>query len=232
MRLYHEAIRMSSEGFSAAAVGRELGVSNDTVRTWVRNGPPKRVRRYEPDLTPSADLAYVAGFYIGDGKGAGTEHKIRFELADEEQLEIVSRKVARILGREPKPFTRDGSFHVVGYDSVVLSDYLNQSFSQLVGQLHEYAKDFIQGFADAEGYVSPRLRLERQELSSVVVGIVNTRIEYLRAIKELLSSLGIGGTICRTSRKGGLMTIRGKTFIRKHDVYHLLIQGYDNVRRF
>jgi len=101
------------------------------------------VSRYEPDLTPSKDLAYVAGFYLGDGKDAGEEHKVRFELADQEQLVYVGDLVAKILGRDPKPLDRDGTFYTVQYDSVVLSDFLNQDIATLVS----YFKDFIPDFA-------------------------------------------------------------------------------------
>lgn len=188
--------------------------------------------RYEPDLTPSPDLAYVAGFYIGDGKSAGNEHKVRFELADKEQLELVGGLVAKILGRESKRFTRDGTFYVVDYDSVVLSDYLNQEVEQLLSHLSKYAADFIRGFADAEGYVSAGIDYSLHRLSVVMVGLVNTNIRYLTAIQNLLSASGIRSSVHRTNKKGGLMTIRGKTFVRRHDVLHLLIRGFSQVRRF
>ena len=89
LELYAKAIELMAKGLSYSRVGKELGVSADTVRAWVRGAKPKRVAKYEPDLRPSKDLAYVAGFYLGDGKYAGEEHKVRFGLADRGQLEYV-----------------------------------------------------------------------------------------------------------------------------------------------
>ena len=87
--LYNKTTELRAKGLSNTEIARELGVDIDRVRAWARGEKPKRVHRYEPDLTPSKDLAYLAGFYLGDGKDAGEERKVRFELADREQLEYV-----------------------------------------------------------------------------------------------------------------------------------------------
>ena len=87
------------------------------VGTWARGAKSRRVPRYDPDLSPSPDLAYLVGFYLGDGRSAGNEHKVRFKLADKSQLEHVSRLVAKLLNREPKEIKMDASFYVVEYDS-------------------------------------------------------------------------------------------------------------------
>ena len=177
-------------------------------------------------------MAYIAGFYIGDGKGAGHEPKVRFELADQEQLQLVSRLVAQILRRKPKQCTRDGPFYVVDYDSVVLSEYLNRPVEWLVDQLKDFVGDFVQGFFDAEGYASCQINLRTKQISSVVVGAANTRLEYLNLIERILMNLGIHSAVRKTNKKGGNMTIRGRTWIRRQDVYQIVVHGFAAVDSF
>jgi intein-encoded DNA endonuclease-like protein len=232
LALYEEAGRLRSLGMSYLQIAKQLGVSVDAARAWSKGSRPKRVHRYEPDLTPSSDLAYVAGFYLGDGKYAGQEHKVRFELADQEQLEYVGALVAKILGRRPKHYGRDGTFYTVDYDSVVLSDFLNQDVNDLVDYLKDFPGDFLRGFFDAEGYVSFAVNHQTKRAQRVVVGVANTNLEYLRRVRSLLSNLGIYGNVRRTNKQGTRMTIRGKTWIRKRDVYHLVVCRNDMVVKF
>ena len=231
--LYEKALRLHKKGLTRSQIGNELGVGKDTVGIWLRGGKPKRVSRYEPDLTPSRDLAYLAGFYVGDGKEAGEEHKVRFGLADPEQLDYVGGLIAKLLGREPKPLAMEGGFYVVQYDSVALSDFLHHDMEWLAEYLRDFVPDLLRGFFDAEGYVSPVINFERAPLDSVIVGAANTNMEYLKTVATLLSGLGIWSRMRATNKRGQTMTIRGKTWTRKRDVYHCLIWlgGGDEIPR-
>lgn len=230
--LFNKTTELRAKGLSNPEIARELGVNIDRVRAWARGEKPKRVHRYEPDLTPSKDLAYVAGFYLGDGKDAGEEHKVRFELADREQLEYVGGLVAKILERDPKPLGLDGAFYTVQYDSVILSDFLNQDVEALVEYLQTFVQDFLRGFFDAEGHVSAVIDFNSSALESILVGAANTNNEYLSSAAGILANLGIKAKIRRTNRRGEVMTIRGRSWIRKRDVYHCVIVGWVQVRNF
>jgi len=232
MILYTKTTELRAKGLSSAKIARELGVDIDHVRAWARGEKPKRVHRYDPDLTPSKDLAYLAGFYLGDGKDAGEEHKVRFELAEREQLEYVGGLVAKILGREPKPLGREGTFFTIQYDSVILSDFLNQDVETLVEYLRMFAKDFLRGFFDAEGYVSAVIDFRTSTLQTILVGVANTNTEYLSTVAGILSQLGIKTKIRPTNRRGEVMTIRGQSWIRKRDVYHCVVLGWVQVTSF
>ena len=193
---------------------------------------PKRVWRHEPDLAPSKDLAYIAGFYLGDGRSAGHEHKVRFNLADRRQLELVSDLTARIMGVTPKRCSFDGLFYSVDYDSVVLDDYLNQPLTKMLKDLKGFELDFLQGFFDAEGYASCAVDLRRGLITHMMVGAANTKLGYLSRVAEILSEVGIVSRINRTNRAGGTMEIRGKMWTRRHDVYHISLSGGEMIRRF
>ena len=230
--LFAGATELHVKGLSNAEIARKLGVDTDHVRRWVRGEKPKRVHRYEPDLSPGRDLAYVAGFYLGDGKRAGKKNKVRFELGDQQQIEHVGLLVARILHREPKPWAKVRSFYVISYDSVALYEFLNRPVEKLVEYMGKFARDFLRGFFDAEGYCTCSLDFRLRKLNSVTVGIANTKIRSLKYMARLLLDLGLPSSFRRTNRKGGKMTIAGKTWTRRHDVYHLSVMGFDRVRRF
>lgn len=161
---------------------------------------------------------------MGDGKGAGEEHKVRFELADEGQLEYVGGLVAKLLGRDPKPLGRDGTFYTVDYDSVALSTFLDQDFRTLVEYLRDF-KGFLQGFFDAEGHAICSVDMARRRVRNLTVGAANTNLDYLNHIGYLLARLGIDFRLYRTNKAGQKMVIRGQVWTRKHDVYHILVRG-------
>ena len=232
LALYYKTNELSTKGFSNAEISKELGVDVDQVRRWVRGEKPKRVHRYEPDLSPGKDLAYVAGFYLGDGKDAGDEHKVRFELADKEQLEHVGGLVAKILGREAKPLGRDGTFFIVDYDSVILSVFLNQPLERLVAHFRGFESDFLRGFFDAEGYASCSVDSKKMTVSKFCVGVANTQLTYLQSVKTIFEQFAIRSVLRRTNKAGESMTIRGRTWIRRNDVYHLVVTGGVGIKTF
>jgi len=232
LELYGKAAELHAQGFSNGEIAKMLGTGAEQVRRWMRGEKPKRVHRYEPDLTPSRDLAYVAGFYLGDGKRAGKENKVRFELGDQQQIEHVGLLVAGILHREPKPWAKDRSFYVISYDSVALYEFLNRPVEKLVDYLGKFTRDFLRGFFDAEGYCTCSLDFQLRKLRSVTVGIANTKIQSLKTMARILVDLGLPCSFRRTNRRGGKMTIAGRTWTRRRDVYHISVTGFDQVKRF
>jgi len=232
LMLYERAIELRKQGMSYSRIGKMLGIGKDTIGSWVRGSPPVRVWRYVPNLSPSSDLAYLLGFYYGDGRSAGEEPKVRFKLADRRQLEFVNEIVARLLGREPIPISMEDAFYVADYDSVVLSGYLESPLALQMDCISGYKKEFLMGLFDAEGYATCAVNHDRRSVSSFQVGVANTRTDYICLIKDLLGELGITGKVRKTNRAGGKMTIRGKTWVRRHDVYHLIISTHEQIKRF
>ncbi len=176
-------------------------------------------------------MAYLIGFWLGDGRNAGREKKVRFKLADRKQLGLVNRMLARLLDREPKPILMDGPFYVVDYDTSVLYDYLSQPLAKLKPCISAFKVDFLRGFFDAEGYVSIGVDVSAKRVAEAI-GAANSNIEYIRLVRRLLAEMDIDTTTRVTNRKGEPMTIRGRTWIRKRDVHHVLIARNKSRRRF
>jgi len=232
LKLLVEAVRLRELGYSYTKIGNLLCVGEDTVSSWVRGERPKRISSYNPDLSPSPNLAYLVGFYLGDGRSAGSEKKVRFKLADRLQLEYVNTIVAGILKRAPKPIRLEGPFYAVDYDSVALSDYLERPLCELMIEVDGYGNDFLQGFYDAEGYVSGLVDRSTRRVNGISIGLANTRLEYLLTVSGLISGYGLHGRVKRTHRAGEAMTIRGRTWVRRNAVYHLVLQGVSYARVF
>lgn len=177
-------------------------------------------------------MAYLLGFWLGDGRNAGKEKKVRFKLADRQQIAYVNRLTARLLSRNPKRVRRDGPFYVVDYDTAVLYDYMSQSLARLRGCIWGFKADFLRGFFDAEGYASCHVDASSRRMGYFRVGAANTNRGYLELAKRLLNAMNIESSIRITNRAGTSMTIRSKTWKRKHDVYHVIINGPRLAERF
>ncbi|MDV3292712.1 MAG: hypothetical protein LYZ70_00395 [Nitrososphaerales archaeon] len=232
IRLYDEARRLQGLGLSRARIGRTLGVAQSQIGDWLVRGVRPRRDRYDPDLAPGPDLSYLIGFWLGDGRNAGQQKKVRFKLADKEQILHVNRILARLLGREPKPILMDGTFYTIDYDTSVLYDYISQPLKRLEQCIQFFKADFLRGFFDAEGYVSCYVDASGKRLGGLIIGAANTNLEYLRIVRNHLARLGIKSSIRRTNRRGESMTIRGNTWVRKHDVCHLIIRRQGSIKKF
>ncbi|MDA4122248.1 MAG: hypothetical protein OK456_03600 [Thaumarchaeota archaeon] len=166
------------------------------------------------------------GAYLGDGRTAGeADKKVRFNVADPDFANLLNESVAQVLGTQPKATRIEHGFHSVVYDSAVLYDFLQQPIEQLIPYAESSPEAFLRGFFDAEGYVSANLDFAAERFRGITIGIANSNEAYLSCIERLLATLGMRTSRRRTHVAGEPMTIRGRTFFRKHDVWHLLIRG-------
>ena len=116
--------------------------------------------------------------------------------------------------------------------TLALSEYLESPLDKLRECIDIFKRDYLRGFFDAEGYVTCSANVGSMRIDGVHIGVANTRIDYLNVANELLAELGIQGRFRTTNKKGGKMTIRGKTWTRRHDVHHLASYRFEDVRRF
>jgi DNA endonuclease len=232
LELYRRVHDLRSRGLAIGDVASELGISRRDVSYWMRVERPS-VKRYVPDLSPRPELSYLVGAYLGDGQTAGEQDKkVRFNLADLAFADILNKVVARVLRTSPRPVPMERGFHHVSYDSAVLYDYLQQPLPKLQACIDSSPGKFLQGFFDAEGYTTPVLNISKRCFVGIVVGAANTNPDYLNCAQKILSSLGIHSLFRITHSIGEPMTIRGKTFIRKHEVRHLIIARRRDVENF
>lgn len=232
IRLYERAVDLQNDGLSYSQIAKEIGVSRSSVYDWLgRHNPPKR-EAYMPNLSYSADLAYLIGFYLGDGRSAGVEKHVRFSLADLQQARLINEVMARILRTTTKDLILEHGYFSVRFTNAILYDFLHQPLQALRNWIDPYKTDFLRGLYDAEGYVSPGINSVTMKLNSVSVGVANTDLALLELARELLTGIGIKGFMRRTNRAGGVMVIHGKSYTRKKDVFHYVITGTEQASRF
>ena len=223
---------LRSAGKTVKEISEALGIGRRDVSYWFRVKRPTRTV-YSPDLTPRDDLAYLVGAYLGDGRTAGPkDKKVRFNVADSSFAGILNELVAKIIGARPKPIALEGGFYSVSYDCAALYDFLQQPLTGQTTVIDSCPTSFLRGFFDAEGYTSPRLDRAAMEFKGITIGAVNTNQGYLDKAQEILTALGIRSRFTTTHRAGEPMVIRGKTFVRKNDVRHLLITRARDVQEF
>ncbi len=223
LKVHSRVMELKGNGKTVKEISDALGISRRDVSYWFRVKKPSRTV-YGPDLTPSDELAYLAGAYIGDGRTAGEQDKkVRFKVADREFADSLNALVAKTLKARLKPITTEGGFYNVSYDSAVPYDFLQQPISEFAPLLLSALGPFLRGFFDAEGYASPRLNHLRKEFRGITVGVANTNYDYLNCVQKLLNSLGIHSAYITTHPSGEPMTIRGDTFVRRHEVRQLVI---------
>jgi len=80
MKLYHQTLKLRRRGISIRVIAETLGISESTVEHWVyeRRRPDTRV--YKVKLTPSEELAYILGLFLGDGtvKKHSSKRRIKY----------------------------------------------------------------------------------------------------------------------------------------------------------
>ena len=232
LELHSRVHELRSRSLRIGEIAVLLGMSKRDVSYWLRVEKPCR-ETYVPDLSPGPELSYLVGAYLGDGRTAGEQDKkVRFNVADIEFALLLNDLIAKVLSTSAKTVKFERGFYNVNYDSAVLYDFLQQPLAKLLSIIDRWPNSFLRGFFDAEGYVSPILDHRGQNFNGIVVGAANTSFEYLVLVEKLLTSLGIHSKFISTNRRGETMTIRGNTFVRKHDVSHVVIKKLSDVEAY
>jgi len=230
--LFDRVHELEKSGLGVREIASRLSISSRDVSYWLRVNRPSR-EVYAPDLTPRPELAYLVGAYLGDGRTAGPkDKKVRFKVADLAFANLLNELVAKSLDARIKPLTNEDGYHCISYDAALLYDFLQRPAVELEEIGDSFPAAFLRGMFDAEGYASPRLYHAKAQFTGITVGLANSNIQYLSIAQRLLLALGVRSSFTTTHLRGELMTIRGRTYLRKSEVYHLVIVRMSDVERF
>ncbi|ADT83871.1 homing endonuclease-like protein [Thermococcus barophilus MP] len=106
--------------------------------------------------------------------------------------------------------------------------FLNKSIDKLIETAGNYPADFLRGFFDSEGYPI----IEAKNRFRVMVGVANSNLETIGAVKDMLAQLGISSTIRRSNLIGQEVVIRGIKYTSNVDMYTLTVSRKADVKRF
>ena len=226
--MFEEVLRLRRKSYLYREIidqiQRDFGVelSKETISAWVRGlrSPLNAGHKFKQE--PSPDLAYIIGVQTGDGflneKLRGYQYRIRLRAVDAEFVEAFNQAVAKVLRCRPHRLWKGKSSREteVEFGSYLLHKFLSQPFIRLKVFI-EHCRDciaaFIKGFFDSEGCIDTNRQLSAS----------NSDLEMLGYVQNLLlTHFDIETTGPRIgTRKGSIITRRGKSFRRNVDVYHI-----------
>jgi intein-encoded DNA endonuclease-like protein len=187
-------------------------------------------------LEPSEDLAYVIGVVCGDGYVSITRYAregykqviIRLRAKDKEFVEEFAIRIGRVLNRSPpKPkVERSTGYYYIKVESKTLYELLKkpvdlEKLRKYIEHCDKCSAAFLRGFFDAEGSIT--------EAGSIYAG--NSDYRLLEYVQSLLGRFGIVATGPNLLfQRGSIICIRGKQYIRRHDVYYIYVKRSCNMR--
>jgi intein-encoded DNA endonuclease-like protein len=228
--MHEEVLRLRKESLTYQEIVAELEkkfrvkLSKATISTWCRglSTPARSGHIFIPKPTP--ELAYVIGVETGDAflnvKLKSYQYRIRLRAVDREFVEAFNQAVSRVLGCPPHRLWKgvtEKETHVE-FGSYLLHKFLLQPLEALkpfIEHNQRCVAAFLKGFFDSEGSVEVR----------GIVSASNTDLALLRYVQFLLSKyMGIStrGPYLGT-RKGSVLTRRGKSYRRNSDCYSIAI---------
>ncbi len=229
-RLFVEANKLAEDGVGHKEIGRRLAINRATVYRYVTGKDEPVYDILTPDLSDTPDLAYLSGFYYGDGRSSGNVKNVRFKLADEEHSSYLSGVIAKILQTSRKPVLREAGYYTVTYPNSTLYDFLQLPLERLLDSSKGNVEGFLSGLFDAEGYVG--FICGGAGFTGAYVGMANTDTTLIENVRDLLYDRGMAFQFHQTNRKGSLMVVRGKTYVRRHAVYHLTTRTLGSLEKF
>jgi len=179
-------------------------------------------------LSPSPELSYVIGAFLGDGWKqkrknmiSGIDYQISLAAIDRDFVEKFSDSIIKVLNRKPRNIYEKHRpnrqvLYTVTYGSKQLYTLLEYPLDEVIKVASPHPKSFLQGFYDAEGYVAIGKN------NSIRVGLSNSNLKMLNVSKNLLESeFGIRARIEKdTSRK------------KYKKAYKLILRSRDDIMKF
>lgn len=215
-----------SFGWGYKRIARLVGLPRSTVHNWIMGKHSPYGSCNTPNLEPSGFLSYVAGAFLGHAgliRSAQHHYELRFRVKDHEFAECFSACLSRILGKSKTPRTDENDFFVVRVWSRLLFEFLS-SWDSIRETAKQYPREFIRGFADAEG--SPAVSVGRsRRVLGVCIVMVNANRALLDFVRSLLRvKFAVGSRVFLERKRHRMWS--------KLPCYHLAIGRREDQRRF
>ncbi|WP_457753180.1 LAGLIDADG family homing endonuclease [Thermococcus sp.] len=233
-------ISLRKEGISyrriATKVAEEFDVkvSKATVIRWCRgySNPFNKIKRI--NLTPSPELSYIIGVYLGDGsihQKSNGRYLIKLKVVDKEFAETFSKALLSLGVNSTFGFERDASRvnrWYVEASNKELFMFLDRPIDKLIESAKDYPAEFLRGFFDSEGYPI----IEAKNRFRVMVGVANSSLKIINTVRNMLAQLGINSILRKSHLIGQEVVIRGIKYSYNVDMYTLTISRKADVKRF
>lgn len=227
---------------SARTIAKELGIAAATLGRWAKEldfvfkskqDSCRDVLLNQVNLSPSGELSYVIGVYIGDGNvyfEEGAHYYVRLHCKDEAFASKFGSIVGSLIEKNVKHKIGTDGYYIVRAHSKILSQFLKfggtTEFEKII---KKYPLQFIAGFYESEGHYG---RGKHQRM----ITVANTDINYLKMFKNACSTIGFKASINgpyydkRGGRKPMLVShiLGGNTEVARFlDTVNPVIKGVD-----
>lgn len=201
-----------------------VAIPKGTLSGWVngKNSPQRAGHAFVP--RPIPELAYIIGAKAGDAslnvKASSYQYRIRLKATDADFVETFSHAVATSLECPYRRVCRDEKTRefYVEYGSYLFHHFLQKPLKDLAPFIEHdpsCVAAFLRGFFDSEGSVG-------NDGSTTASNSNLETLEYVRYL--LLKYFRIDTTGPRLgTRKGSILTRRGKSYVRNVDCYQIYI---------
>jgi len=189
-----------------------------------------------PPLTP--EKAYIMGVLCGDGSLFKTYSKrdkyyiygISLNAKDKDFVECFQSKVKAVYNREPQVYKSAGQWYFILQSKQAYFDlrrygtFKTENWRvplEIQHKSDEIKISFLQGFFDSDGVVSDGF-----------IGFVNTNLEGLKQVQQILLNFGIISNLRLGVQKGAKSVIRDIEVVSKKDCFLLAIESKFGILRF
>ena len=227
---YEKAISLLERGLGLSKVSKITGIPKSTLYYW-------RNKIYKPPSTrwmpkPTESLAYVIGTLMGDANLArhGYKYDIELKTMDKPFAETFAKHLSKTLGkpyRKPKWTDEKRGWRAYQTSRAFHQWYQKQTLQTLKPYIEHNkntVKHFLQALYDSDG----------SNCGNVAITLANSNIELLTYVQYLLRryfDIDAKGPYL-THKKGSIMKIRGKEFIRKKDCFKISVYKKLHIKKF
>ena len=220
-------------------IAKFLGMAPATVQNWLSGKRHPMGRLNRPTLTPSRELSYLIGVYLGDGTLFYSKTKNRTNYGvkllatnlnfvkyfDEKACEILNKEKAYPIFEQHKSnLNPNGIYYICSVYSRILYEFFKKRgknpkrYNSVISQ-HPF--DFIRGFFDSEGWIVNKNRKGHRRRYEF--HLCNTKVSILEYIQKLINDeLGILSYIISMPRSNiGRKKMFNLNIYKKDDVLTL-----------
>jgi len=193
---------------------RYLPISMGKSTAWSLLQRPTRERELPLRINTNTDwrkIAYILGVCIGDMERSNEYLSVK----DHEFIQYVSGVLSELTAKERRPLydRKKGMYRLH------IGAWARDAFSTGIWKVIAYvfSTEFLQGFFDAEGYVSPSIARER--IATIVIGASGRDAEVMHFVEKLLRESGFHPRFYKSVNRG-------------KPLYSVILRGFYQAQRF
>lgn len=158
-----------------------------TIGRWIYTDDTPDYSKNHPNLSESPALAYIFGVLYGDGYTCihKSQYNVGLRVKDKEFADAFCGAMNRV-NLYPGIWFQEGKYYRAVVGSKIFVRWFRRLHLKDIENLSSgYEVDFIRGFYDSEGSLSPRSRGKTFQIT-----MSNTNLELVQLVQKIMAKLG------------------------------------------